>query len=119
MKKQLWIVTFVVIFFSTAFTSGNQLLPTSLQITVRNDLGNPVPEALVLLYATEDDYENGENAVTDSTYTNQKGQVRIKDLHPMSYFIDVSKDDLSNDGGGVQLNRLDKGKINKVTVIIQ
>lgn len=84
-----------------------------------NDLGNPVDSAKVTLYATEKDYRESKNAVAGPQYTDEKGAVRFKDLEPKSYFVEAEKDDLSNAGGGVQTQKLDQKRANKVNIIIQ
>jgi hypothetical protein len=119
MKKFLWINSLLIFMLLSAFPAESQRIQTSLRITVRNDLGNLVENAKVTLYASEDDYNNSENPVQEFAYTNQKGEVRFRDLQPKSYFVDVQKDDLNNEGGGVKIKRLDKGKSNRVTIIIQ
>jgi hypothetical protein len=119
MKKYLWINSFLVFILLSSFAIESQRSQTILRITVRDDLGNLVQNAMVTLYASEDDYRNMENPVAESGYTNQKGIVIFRDLQPVPYFVDVQKDDLSNEGAGVRVKRLDRGKSNRVTIIIQ
>lgn len=95
-----------------------QLLPTKLQVVVRNDLGNIEEGATVTLYKTEADYDAGENVVQSGT-TDKKGRVTFKDLTPMSYFMHVEKDDMTNIGRGVKTSKLLAKKKNKLNVIIE
>ena len=56
------IASFVIVLLAfSAFETQAQLLPTKLDVTVRNDLGNIVEGATVTLYATESDYDFEEN----------------------------------------------------------
>jgi hypothetical protein len=119
MKKLLLIKSVLVLMLLTSFSIQSQRASTSLRIIVRNDLGNLVENATVVLYKTEADYRSESNPVVEAAKTNQKGEVRFRDLQPVAYYVDVQKGDLSNEGAGVRLKRLDKGKVNRVTVIIQ
>jgi hypothetical protein len=76
--------------------SGFQLIKTSLNITVRDGLGNTVEGA-----------------------TDEKGIVKFKDLKDIAYFVLAEKDDLNNFGGGEKTGKLEAKRINKVTVVIQ
>lgn len=120
MKKQLLfsplLILMIIIFAS--FSNQYQVTNTSLRITIRNDLGNLVENALVTLYATEEDYNNRENQVAEPAYTNQKGEVRFRNLQPISYYVDAGTEELSNYDGGVKTQRLEKGKTNKITIVI-
>src|SRR5690606_4971150 len=98
--------------------SGFQLIKTTLNITVRNDLGNIVEWATVRLFENEDDYSKEENAAAEGT-TDAKGVVKFKDLKAIAYFVLVEKDDLNNFGGGEQTGKLEAKRINKVTIVIQ
>lgn len=120
MKKHVIIpLIFLTGILLTAFAEKNQLFPTSLRLTVRDGLGNAVDSAHVTLYSNEEDYRNNENPVTETQFTNNKGIVKFKDLQTEPYFVDARKGDMSNDGGGVETQKLEKGKVNRVTIIIQ
>ena len=107
----------VIVILSSAFTV--ELLPTKLQVTVRNTLGNVEPEVRIELYETEEDYKNEENIVQEAVYTDKKGRVVFKDLEEKTYFINAVKGDMNNYGMGVQTGKLEKGKVNKVTIVIE
>ena len=102
----------------TAFTTVD-LLPTSLKITVRNELGNIEEGAEVQLFATDEDYRNEENPVSEVLITNKKGEVKFKDLEPKVYYVMAKKGDKNNWGAGVQTDILEEGKMNKVTIVIE
>ena len=95
-----------------------QLIKTSMNITVRDELGNTVPGASVQLFETEEDYTKEENVAAQGV-TDAKGYVRIKELKTISYFVIVRKGDKDNSGGGEQTGKLEENKMNKVTIIIQ
>jgi len=119
MKRYVLLVALVAFLGLSAFTASGQLITTTLKITVLNDLGNPVDSVKVTLYASEKDYLESKNPVVPPAYTDAKGVVRFKNLEPRSYFVDAEKGDLSNAGGGVQTQKLDQRKANKVNIIIQ
>lgn len=99
--------------------SGFQILKTSLRITVIDELGNIVEGATVQLYATEEDYRNETNPVSELGTTDKKGNVKFKELQPRAYFVNASKDDKNNIGAGVQTDKLVEGKMNKVNIVIE
>lgn len=119
MKRYLLLIALVAFFGASAFKAPGQLIGTSLKITVLNDLGNPVDSAKVTLYANEKDYRESKNPAQATAYADEKGVVRFKNLDPKSYFVEAEKGDLSNDGGGVQTQKLDQRKANKINIIIQ
>jgi hypothetical protein len=94
------------------------MIKTQLSITIRDELGNTVENAKVLLYETQDDYNQEKNAVAEGT-TDVKGVVKFKELKPISYYVIARKDDKDNSGGGEQTGKLDANRINKVTIVIQ
>ena len=98
--------------------SAFQLLKTSLGITVRDELGNIVTGATIQLFETEEDYKQEQNVVAEGV-TDDKGYYRFKEVKAISYFVIVRKDDKDNSGGGERTGKLDDGRINKVTIVIQ
>lgn len=98
--------------------SAFQLIKTSLNVTVRDEMGNTVEGATVQLFESREDWEAEKN-VAATGVTDKKGYVRIKELKAISYFVLVKKDDKDNTGGGEQTSKLEEKKMNKVTIIIQ
>ncbi len=96
---------------------GFSFVKAQLVITVRNELGNTEDGVTVQLFEKEEDYKNEQNAVFEGV-TDVKGVVRFKDVKGITYYILARKGDQDNTGGGEQ-TKLDEGKINKVTIIIQ
>lgn len=107
---------FVVAFFLVA--SGFQLIKTTLNLTVRDEVGNTVEGATVQLFETEEDYIAEKNVAVEGV-TDAKGVLKLKDLKAMSYFVIIRKDDKDNSGGGERTGKLEEKRINKVTVVIQ
>jgi hypothetical protein len=95
-----------------------QLIKTSMNVTIRDELGNTVEAATVTLYETEENYKAEKDPVATQT-TDAKGLARFKDLKPMSYFVLAKKDDKNNFGGGEQTGKLEEKRINKVTIVIE
>ena len=116
MKKYLLLPVFLIALVSTA--SQAQLFNTSLTLTVRDDLGNTVEGAVVQIYETENDYLTEKNVFMKEV-TDKKGIVKFKKLDGKSYYVLVRKDDMDNTGGGELIGKLEEGKFNKATVIIQ
>lgn len=98
--------------------AGAQLIKTSLNLTVRDELGNTVEGATVALYETEANYTEEKNPVATGT-TDAKGIVKLKELKAIPYYVIVRKGDLDNAGAGEQIGKLEANKINKATVIIR
>jgi len=115
MKKILVLVAVITCVVSL---SAFQLIKTSLNLTVRDEVGNTVEGATVQLFETEDDY-NAEKNVAAQGVTDKKGYVRIKELKSMPYYVIVRKGDKDNAGGGEKTEKLEANKINKITIIIQ
>lgn len=115
MKACMKIFTLVAVFL---FLSGFQLIKTTLNVTVRDELGNTVEGATVQLFETEEDYKEETNVAAEGQ-TDKKGYVKFKDLKDIAYFVIVRKDDKDNTGGGEKTGKLEAKRINKVTIVIQ
>ncbi len=111
------ISTLFAIYFLLA-ASSFMMIKTQLSITIRDELGNTVENAKVVLYESEGDYTKETNAVMEGL-TDIKGVVKFKELKPISYYVIARKDDKDNSGGGEQTGKLDPNRINKVTIVIQ
>jgi hypothetical protein len=98
--------------------SSFQLIKTTLNLTVRDEIGNTVEGATVQLFEKEEDYTAEKNVVAEGT-TDAKGILKLKELKPISYFVIVRKDDKDNSGGGERTGKLEEKRINKVTIVIQ
>ena len=110
--KTLIAVSFILLLASF------QLIRTQIAVTIRDELGNTVEGAKVVLYEKEEDYNTETNPVGEGI-TDAKGVVKFRELKAISYFILAKKDEKDNSGGGEQTGKLDANRINKVTVVIQ
>lgn len=117
-SKQVLLIGLVLVSILFAFRATN-LLPTSLKITVLNELGNPVEGASVQLFTTDADYRAETNPVSDEQLTDKKGKTTFKKIKSIVYYVNVEKGDKNNDGAGVQTDTLKTGLLNKVTIIIE
>lgn len=116
--KALLLIAF---FTSSSFLGKDQSLQifnTSLTLTVRDELGNTVKDASVKLFETEEDYLKEKNVVTEGT-TDAKGVAKFKKLKAISYFVLIRKGDKDNTNGGEKIGKLEEGKFNKTTVVIE
>lgn len=98
--------------------SGFQLIKTQLSVTVRDELGNIVEGATVQLFETEQDYTKEENKVAEGI-TDKNGNLKLKELKAIAYYVIVRKEDKDNSGGGERTAKLEAKRINKVTIVIQ
>lgn len=96
-----------------------QLFKTSLQITVRDDLGNIVEGAEVQIFNNKEDYQKEENPVQGIKYTDEKGRVKFTDLDTQEFYVNVEKGDMNNYGAGIKTDQLADKRNNKVTIIIE
>lgn len=115
--KRIPIVLLFAFILLTSFSSVP--LPTKLQVTVIDHLGNIVEGATVELYGTETDYRKEENPIQEALTTDKKGRATFKDLEEQVYWLHVYKGDMNNDGAGVQTGALVPKKVNKVNVVIE
>ena len=119
MKKSILITLAFLSFFSMSFIAADeQLLSTSLRITILNELGNVEEGANVVLYKSEEDYDDGANAV-DIGVTDKKGRVNFRNLEPIVYFVHAENGERNNYGAGIQTTPLTQGKMNRVNIVIE
>ncbi|UII20233.1 carboxypeptidase regulatory-like domain-containing protein [Fulvivirga ligni] len=117
--KKINITLLAIVFVSLCSFSSFDFLKTSLKLKVLNELGNVEEGVAVQLYGSEEDYRAESNPLSEVQYTNDKGEVKFKDLEPKVYFVNAEKGDKNNIGAGVQTDVLEEGKLNKVTIIIE
>jgi hypothetical protein len=112
---------FLLFLLNTLFiiNAPAQLFKTSLEITIRDRLGNTVEGAEVQLFKTYKDYENETNPVTEVLITDNKGRVHFKNLEARPYYVNARKGDDNNYGDGEMVDTLVENRRNRVTVIIR
>jgi hypothetical protein len=113
--KKILVVSFLLTIFLSSFTA--QMIPTSLKITVRNELGGLESGVNVTLYANKDDYNKSTNAVAAGK-TDEKGNVFFQHLTQLNFYVSAEKGDKNNFGAGEKIDSLAANKVNKVTLII-
>jgi len=116
--KSLLFILFVATTSVSFVSQPAQIFNTSLTITVRDEVGNTVSGAEVKLFKNEQDYLKEENVVMEAT-SDAKGLVKLKKLEGISYYVIVRKADKDNSGGGEIIGKLEEGKFNKATIVIQ
>lgn len=116
--KSLLFILFVAVTSFSFVSQPAQIFNTSLTITVRDEVGNTVSDAEVKLFKNEQDYLKEENVVMEAI-SDAKGQVKLKKLEGISYYVIVRKADKDNSGGGEIIGKLEEGKFNKATIVIQ
>ncbi len=116
--KSLLFIAFVSLVSLSFVSQPLQIFNTSLTITVRDEVGNTVSDAEVKLFKSEQDYVKEQNVVMEGT-SDAKGLVKLKKLEGISYYVIVRKEDKDNSGGGEIIGKLEEGKFNKVTIVIQ
>ena len=116
--KYFSLIIFVLVLQSFAPVRVPQLFPTSLEITVRDELGNVVEGAEVRLFKTQEDYDKEQKPVQEIKKTDAKGKVIFRELEAIEYYVQAEKGDLDNSTAGVKTNALTPKKTNKITTII-
>jgi hypothetical protein len=117
MKKYFFLAGLV--FAMMVLSSFQGFLKTSLEITIRDRLGNTVEGVKVKLYNTYDDFNNDIDFIGEPQQTDQKGRVLFKDLQAKAYYISAVKGDDNNYGDGEMVDTLIENRKNKVTIIIR
>lgn len=115
--KALRLLLLVSLFGFAAQGAKAQILKTSLQLTVLDELGNVVEGAKVQAFDNRVDYENLEKPSFEGT-TDAKGRVTFKGCKPVEYYLYVEKEDMTNFGGGEKTDKLEDGKTNRLSVVI-
>lgn len=91
---------------------------TSLEITLKDELGNPVIGASVKLYNSESNYQNATNQLQTTKTSGSNGVVLFDNLSAIKYYFSADKDCLTNAFGGVATDNLYANSKNNVTCIL-
>jgi hypothetical protein len=125
MKKQILLIVAVVAMAISTISCKKEEEPpvpakTELQITVLDNLGNPVNAASVTIYTTLTDWNNDTNPVQGTKTTGTDGIVLFSDLQPIVYYIDAQKGALNNwSGANMTASAIEKEKRTMVNIVIQ
>lgn len=96
-------VLFMMVFFLSCSKDSPApvVTPTSLELTVRDELGNPAIGATVKLYSSATDLVNDINTVALPQLSDASGKVKFSDLASIKYYWYAEKDCKNNYNGGV------------------
>ncbi|SRR5450759_1993260 len=100
MKKNILIL---MAFIGLAILSSckKEPTPTSLELTLKDDLGNSVSGASVKLYSSQTDWNNDLNQVGTTQFSDASGKVKFSDLSNINYYWFAEKDCKNNVNGAV------------------
>lgn len=97
----------------------NIAVPTALEITVKDNLGNSVSGATVKLYSSLTDWTNGTNQLLTTQTTNASGVVKFSPLSSIKYYWSVTNGCKNNAyGSNTTTNVLTSNVTTSVTTII-
>ena len=102
----------------SSFQSSIKMLPTSLKVTVLDEIGNPAEGVEVTLYLTKEDYKAEINPL-ETKITDEDGKVIFKKLKTIPYYVHATSEDKDNIGSGVLTQELLEGRTNRVNTIIE
>lgn len=74
---------------------------TSLEVSIKDNLGNPVRDAVVKLYSSETDWKKGTNQVGAVQYSDAEGRVTFDNLSNIKYYWFAEKGCLNNVNGSI------------------
>lgn len=117
MKRVFGVVIMMLVMVGSVNLNA-ELLPTSLAITVIDNLGNIQKGAKVALYDNEDDLFNEEDAI-DQGRTDNKGRITFKKLKPKVYYVRATQGKKTNEGEAEITGKLISGRKNKVNIVIR
>lgn len=100
-KTALLCAIFTLSLFSCSKTTITTPPSTSLEISLKDELGSPVVGATVKLYSSESDYLNERGQIQGSKTSNSAGVVLFENLSSIKYYFSANKDCLTNAFGGV------------------
>jgi len=96
----LFVVMAIITFSACKKDEEVKPAPTSLQITVRDEIGNIISGSVVKLYASQTDWENETNQVGSTQVSDASGVVTFSDLSAIKYYWLAEKDCKNNVNGG-------------------
>lgn len=110
MKKTIQFITIVLFLFLTftacdsgtsEITPNGDIKVTSLEIMLKDELGNVVSGASVKLYASQTDWAQKTNQVGTTVFSDETGKVTFTNLSAIKYYWFAEKDAKNNYNGGV------------------
>jgi hypothetical protein len=120
MNKCVFILTLFVslVLLNSCKKNDAQPTPTSLQITLKDGLGNIISGASVKLYSSQTDWNNGTNQVGTTQFSDASGNVNFGALSNIKYYWLATKDCQNNVNGGVTTASALTANINNTVNVI-
>ncbi|MFN6944699.1 MAG: carboxypeptidase-like regulatory domain-containing protein [Cytophagaceae bacterium] len=106
------------ILFLSFLIMSYQVVPVSLRVTVRDEVGNIVQGAKVTIYQSEEDYSQNQNQVGDAQTTDRRGNAIFRNLETIPYYVRAEKGEMNNEERGIKTDTLNRARQNQVTIIV-
>lgn len=98
-KNNLFLLLLSGLIILNSCKNDDSLTPISLELTIRDNLGNAVSEASVKLYASQTDWSNETTQVGVTQFSDESGKVKFNDLSNTVYYWLVEKGCQNNVNG--------------------
>lgn len=118
MKRIIFRVSLMMVVLMSLMSTSHQVIQTKLKVHVISTKGEVIQGAKVQVFENQNDYNKHVNAV-GSESTDAKGNCRFFNLKPQAYYIIAEKGDMSNMFHSDKTKVLNKGKTNKIIVVIE
>jgi PKD repeat protein len=92
--------------------------PTSLEITLKDELSNIVSGASVMIYSSQTDWSNGTNQIGTKLTSDASGKVKFSALSAIKYYWFAEKDCKNNVNGGITTASALTGNANNTVEVI-
>jgi len=118
MKKTI-LILMAVIGLTVLSYCKKEPAPTSLELVLKDDLGNIVPGASVELYSSETDWNAGTNQIGTTLTSDASGKVKFTNVSNIKYYWFAEKDCKNNVNGAItSASPLTANTTNSINVIL-
>jgi hypothetical protein len=125
-KMKKYILMFLVLAGLTIISSCSkdddvqpvQPVQTSLELTLKDNLGNIISGAAVKLYSSQTDWNNGTNQVGTTQFSDASGKVKFNNLSNIKYYWFAEKDCQNNVNGAVTTTSALTANVNNTLNVI-
>ena len=119
MRKLLFILSLFIVVSIFSSCEKTELEPTTLELTVIDQVGNPISGAIVSLYANATDFQKDQNPVKDLLVSDSNGKVKISGLNSQIYFWYAESDCKNNfNSGNTSTSALVANQTTKFNVVL-
>lgn len=119
MKKSILILMVIITLAIPSSCKKDEPTPTSLELTLKDELGNIVSGAAVKLYSSQTDWNNGSNQVGTTQTSNAAGVVTFTNVSNIKYYWFAEKDCKNNVNGGIaSVSTLTANTINTFNIVL-